>query len=102
MEKTIEQYFVKMVKQKLKGVALKLNSLSMTGLPDRIILLPKGRVFFAEIKDTGKKATSLQLAVHDILRSLDFRVYVIDSKKQVEEVVLQEWTLNLTITKKWH
>ena len=58
-EKVIEQYFVAEVK-KLGGIALKLNSTSMKGLPDRLILLPNGILFFAELKATGKKARPLQ------------------------------------------
>ena len=85
-EKVIEQYFVAEVKR-LGGIALKLNSTSMKGLPDRLILLPNGVLFFAELKATGKKARHLQRFIHQKLQSLGFIVYVIDSKAQVKKIV---------------
>lgn len=85
-EKLIEQYFVKKVK-KAGGLALKVNSTSMKGLPDRMVLLPNGVLFFAEMKATGKTARALQNFVHKKLRGLGFAVYVIDSYEQVKEVL---------------
>ena len=85
-EKVIEQYFVAEVKR-LGGIALKLNSTSMNGLPDRLILLPNGVLFFAELKSTGKKARPLQRFIHQKLQSLGFIVYVIDSMAQVKKIV---------------
>ena len=85
-EKVIEQYFVAEVK-KLGGIALKLNSTSMKGLPDRLILLPNGILFFAELKATGKKARHLQRFIHQKLQSLGFIVYIIDSEAQVKKIV---------------
>lgn len=85
-ESTIERYFTSKVKEK-KGLALKLVSPSMVGLPDRMILLPRGQIFFVELKATGKKARLLQEAVHRKLRNLGFAVYVIDSKEKGEEVL---------------
>ena len=85
-EKAIEQYFVTEVKR-MGGIALKVNSTSMRGLPDRMVLLPHGRLFFAELKATGKSARALQKFVHKKLKALGFTVYVIDSKQQVKEVL---------------
>lgn len=85
-EKVIEQYFVAEVKKR-GGMALKVNSTSMKGLPDRLILLPNGVLFFAELKATGKKARPLQRFIHQKLQSLGFIVYVIDSKAQVKKIV---------------
>ena len=96
-EKTIEQYFVAEVKKR-GGMALKVNSSSMRGLPDRLVLLPQGRLFFAEIKTTGKGARALQKFTHKKLRALGFEVYVIDSKEQGKEIL--EWNLSHTTTKK--
>lgn len=85
-EKSIENYLVTKVKQN-KGLALKLNSLSMAGLPDRMILLSDGKIFFAELKSPRKSARPLQKSVHRILENLGFRVYVIDSKKQIDNIL---------------
>lgn len=85
-EKTIENYLKKEIKNK-GGLAVKLNSTTMAGLPDRMILLPKGIIFFVELKRPKGKARPLQLAVHRLLINLGFDVYVIDSKQKVKEVI---------------
>lgn len=90
MEKQIELYFVKKIREKLKGIPIKCNSLTMNGLPDRIVFLPGERVFFAELKDKDKKPRPLQVVAHSLLKKLGFKVYVIDSKEKVDEVI-KEW-----------
>jgi len=82
-EKIIERKLVKKVKD-LGGMSIKLLSTHMTGLPDRMILLPGGKVFFVEVKTTGEKPRKIQLIVHEQLRKLGFRVDVIDKLEQVE------------------
>ncbi|MCO5285193.1 MAG: VRR-NUC domain-containing protein [Chitinophagaceae bacterium] len=83
-EKTLERKIVVEVKR-LGGKALKFYCLSFTGMPDRIILLPDARVFFAEIKTTGKKPSPRQRFVHNWLRGLGFVVVVIDSAKALDD-----------------
>ena len=53
MEKTVEVYLRNRVKA-AGGLALKLVCPGWTGVPDRLILLPGARVYFAETKDLGK------------------------------------------------
>lgn len=53
-ESTVERYLVRRVKE-LGGLAIKLSPAGMTGLPDRLILLPGARVIFAEVKRPGEK-----------------------------------------------
>lgn len=79
-ESEIERFFVQECKKK-GWLCLKFVSPSMSGLPDRIILAPKGRVFFAELKAPGKKPRRLQESVHKILIRLGFLICVIDSKE---------------------
>lgn len=71
-EKTLERKLRKEV-EKRGGQALKLMSQLHRGLPDRLILMPGGRTYFAEIKTTGKKPTELQRHCHGQLRSLGFK-----------------------------
>ena len=47
------------------------------------ILLPDGKFAFAELKAPGESPRPLQKARHRLLRSLGFRVYVIDSIEQI-------------------
>lgn len=78
-EKLIDDKLVAGVK-KLGGIALKMICLTFTGLPDRTILLPGGRIYFAELKSTGKKTTPRQDLVIAFLRKLGFTVFVIDDQ----------------------
>ena len=85
-EKVLEKYLVSEVKS-LGGWAVKLLSGLVTGLPDRLILLPGGVVAFVEVKTTGKKATPRQLIVHKKLMQLGFRVEVLDSKEGINNFI---------------
>lgn len=85
-EKVLEKYLVAEVKS-LGGWAVKLLSGLVTGLPDRLCLLPGGVVAFVEVKTTGKKATPRQLTVHKKLRQLGFRVEVLDSKEGINNFI---------------
>lgn len=82
LEKTIEKKLREAVK-KAGGIALKFVSPSYAGMPDRLILFPDGKVAFAELKAPGNKPRALQETRHRLLRSLGFRVYVIDSVEQI-------------------
>ena len=85
-EKDLEARLRREVKKR-GGLALKLLSQLHRGLPDRLILMPCGLTYFAEIKTTGKKPTKLQLRCHEQLRALGFRVFVIDSTASLEEAL---------------
>lgn len=78
-EKTLERMLKNLVENTMKGLCVKLLSQHMIGLPDRLCLLPGGRVFFVEVKTTGKKPRKIQEFVHRKLEALGFKVYVLDS-----------------------
>ena len=82
VEKQIENKLTTEAK-KLGGIALKFVSPSFDGMPDRLVLIPDGHIAFVELKAPGKKPRPLQLSRHRLLRSLGFRVYVIDSVEQI-------------------
>lgn len=81
-EKTIEQKFTAAVKN-AGGLALKFTSPGWDGVPDRLALLPGGKLAFVEVKAPGKKPRPLQLARHRTLRRLGFKVYVLDDEEQI-------------------
>lgn len=81
-EKQIENKLATEAK-KLGGIAVKFVSPSFDGMPDRLVLIPDGHIAFVELKAPGKKPRPLQLSRHRLLRSLGFRVYVIDSVDQI-------------------
>ena len=85
-EKEIEKGLVAEVKKK-GGICPKFVSPGFDGMPDRIILLPKGRMAFAELKAPRKKPRPLQLSRHKLLRKLGFQVYVIDNTRNIIEVI---------------
>jgi hypothetical protein len=73
----------------LGGCSLKLWSVSVTGLPDRIVLMPEGVIRFVELKSTGKKPSPRQTIVHNQLRQLGFAVDVIDTEQQLQQFINQ-------------
>lgn len=85
-EKIVEQKLVQAVKA-MRGIAPKFTSPGMAGMPDRLVLLPGGRMAFAELKAPGKKPRALQLARHRLLQRLGFKVYVIDGTEQIGTVL---------------
>lgn len=85
-EKQLENK-LRMAIKKAGGIAPKFVSPGFDGMPDRLILLPDGIIAFVELKAPGKKPRPLQLARHRLLRSLGFRVYVIDSEEQIGELL---------------
>ena len=81
-EKSIEQKLVKAVKA-VGGICPKLVCPGFDGMPDRMVLLPHGRLGFVELKAPGKKPRPLQTARHEMLTRLGFKVYVLDAPEQI-------------------
>lgn len=71
------------------GKAPKFISPGMRGMPDRIILLPGGRVIFVEMKAPGETPTPLQEKRADDLRKLGFKVYCIDSVEAIDVFITE-------------
>ncbi|HDI3439581.1 TPA: VRR-NUC domain-containing protein [Listeria monocytogenes] len=85
-EKYIEQKLVRAVKER-GGIAPKFVSPGLDGVPDRIVLLPMGRIAFVELKAPGNKMRPLQVRRKGQLEALGFLVYCIDGLEQIEEVL---------------
>jgi hypothetical protein len=85
-EKQIEQKLTLMVKA-AGGIAPKFVSPGFAGMPDRLVLLPNGVFAFAELKAPGMHPRALQVARHEMLRRLGFKVYVIDGTEQIGEML---------------
>lgn len=83
-EKRLEKKLREAVK-KMGGQALKLYSMSVTGLPDRMVLMPGGRIWFVELKSEGAKPTPSQESFHKKLRGLGFWVEVISTDEQLQD-----------------
>ena len=85
-EKELEQRFVKAVKN-ADGICPKLVSPGYDGMPDRMVMFPKGRIGFVEVKAPGEKPRPLQRARHKMLMKLGFRVYILDSPEKIREII---------------
>ena len=85
-EKTVEQKLVRAVKA-AGGICPKWVSPGYAGVPDRIVLMPKGRAAFVEVKRKGEKPRPLQEYRHRQLRALGFKVYVLDDIKNIKQIL---------------
>lgn len=80
-ERYIEQQLMKKIRQR-GGLCEKWNA-GTSGWPDRIVLLPDGKVGFVEVKAPGEKPRALQVHRHEQLRALGYSVYVLDGVEQI-------------------
>ena len=87
-ERPIEEKLVQAVRTK-GGLAPKFTSPGFDGVPDRLVLLPGGKIAFIELKAPGKTLRPLQVRRKRQLEALGFSVYCIDRPEQIE-TVLQE------------
>jgi len=85
-EKEIEQKLLHEAKKRV-GICPKLVSPGLAGMPDRLILLPDGKMGFAELKAPGKKPRPIQVCRIAQLRRLGFKVFVIDGVEQIGSVL---------------
>jgi hypothetical protein len=69
-EKYIEQKLVAAVKN-VGGIAFKFNAPGINGVPDRLVLLPHGKLAFIELKAPNKKMRPLQVRRKRQLERLD-------------------------------
>lgn len=83
LEKELEKRLRTAVKA-IGGLALKFVSPGMAGVPDRMVLLPNGRIYFSELKRHGEKLRPLQQKRKQQLEMLGFKVYCIDSASSLE------------------
>lgn len=85
-ERDIERKLVRAAKSK-GGLAVKFTSPGFAGMPDRLLLLPRGKLAFVEVKAPGKTPRALQLKRHGMLRQLGFKVFILDSTEQIEAIL---------------
>lgn len=56
-------------------------------VPDRLLISPKGVLFFIEFKRQGKRATPAQLLEHVEIEKYGPRVHVVDEARQGKAVI---------------
>ena len=85
-EKWIEKTLCNEVKQ-LGGWAIKLPSYLLNGLPDRLLLMPEGRAYFAETKSKGASPSKIQQLTINKIKKLGFEVFIIYDITALDEAI---------------
>lgn len=86
LEKQVETYLTKQVKAK-KGLSLKFLS-TITGVPDRIIILNK-KLYFVELKTEKGVISERQKIVFQELNNHGFPVIILRNKHEIETFIGQ-------------
>ena len=86
LERELEEKFRRRVKA-AGGKAYKFVSPGNDGVPDRLVVLPGGRIGFVELKQKGQRPTALQQKRILELRSLGCVVMVLDRLEDMDTVL---------------
>jgi|APSaa5957512622_1039677.scaffolds.fasta_scaffold261528_1 hypothetical protein len=83
-ESEVERYLGVEVKKR-GGVSWKWAG--TMGVPDRIVLLPQGKILFVEVKTKGGRLSKVQQLIHRKMGTLGIEVEVVWSKDEVDELL---------------
>lgn len=86
LEKDVEAYLRTEV-LKLSGKAYKFTSPANRSVPDRIVMLPGGRIYFVEVKTTKGKLTPGQERELDLIDKFGFKTFVAYGKEGVDHFI---------------
>lgn len=72
------------------SMVMNASGISRRGVPD-VMVLKNGKVFFAEIKESGDKLSKIQIHTINLLREIGIPVFIIKSKNDIisfiEEII---------------
>lgn len=85
-EREIERYLVKRAKEE-GGVAYKFVSPGRTGVPDRLVVMPYGRLAFVEVKKPSGVVSERQKSEINFLQTRLHMVRVVYNKKHVDQLM---------------
>ena len=85
-EKAIEGYLVKKVME-IGGLSWKFSSTSQNGVPDRIVIMPNGRIAFVELKSSQGRLSVIQEHVLVKLKKMNCEVHIIKSRTGVSKLI---------------
>lgn len=91
LEASLEAHFNRQVRLRLAGRSVKLAP-TEKGMPDRLVLLPGGRVHLVELKAVGGHTSAAQDLWHERSASLGTRVTVLTGRDQVDRWIGQQAT----------
>lgn len=86
LEKEVEKFLIREVK-KIGGISFKFISPGNAGVPDRIVILPSGKVIFVELKTDKGKLTKLQEVQIKKISDLGADARVLRGIERVEEFI---------------
>lgn len=87
LESKVEDDLKKKIKE-AGGLCLKLPAILYTGIPDRLVLLPGGRVFFVELKRAKRgRVAAMQDRFREILCSLGFTCVILKGRPDLDNFV---------------
>ena len=87
-ERDIEGKLVREVQER-GGLCLKLDSSTKKGVQDRMLLLPRGRVFFVELKKPGGRVSVVQKVRQTQLKRLGFDTRVVRNTAEVDNLIAE-------------
>lgn len=87
IERDIEAFLVKRVEH-LGGRCLKFPATFEEGIPDRLVILPRGKVAFVELKrPKGGRLSAMQKYQIKKLRDLGCKVFVVKNHEEVNAML---------------
>ena len=87
-ERDVENYLKAQI-VKLGGRSEKFKTPGRRSAPDQICTFPHAQMFWVECKAPGKVPTEKQHLDHERRRAMGFKVYVVDSKPAVDDLIQQ-------------
>lgn len=90
LEKNLERKLKTAVKFHA-GLCIKIYCAEFTGMPDRLVLLPEGKLGWVEVKRPGQSIDkkSRQKLLSIILRKLGFKVFELNAENQIQTILNQ-------------
>ena len=92
LEAAVEAHLERRVRQ-VRGRAFKFPP-AVKGAPDRIVVCPRRRIIFVELKRAGEAPKPAQTLWHDRLLQMGHVVHVLDSKELVDAFI--SWAMRST------
>ena len=86
IERDIEDHLVRRANE-IGGEVRKVKWIGRRGAPDRVVMLPGGRLYWVELKRPGQKAAPHQAREHERMRGMGQLVVVIDSFEAIEALL---------------
>jgi hypothetical protein len=75
---------------KIGGLAFKFVSPGMNGVPDRLVLLPGGKVAFVELKAKDGKLSKIQETRRKQIKKLGFEVVCLNSNDLIDMFIVDK------------